>query len=43
MKDKIIAFWNNKALPFLKDETGFRNWVVLAIAVFSFVLGAVIF
>ncbi len=43
MKDKIIAFWNNKALPFLKDETAFRNWAVIVIGLVSFILGAWVF
>jgi len=43
MKDKIKAFWNNVVEPFLKTERGVKTWVVIGIALVSFVAGAILF
>lgn len=39
-KQKALVFWKTKAVPFFKTEHGVKNWVVLAIAVASFIAGA---
>lgn len=43
MKEKIKNILDNKVVPFLKSERGYKAWVVIAIAITSFFLGAFIF
>jgi hypothetical protein len=43
MKEKLIRFWNNVAEPFLKTERGLKTWVIVGIAIASFIAGAILF
>lgn len=43
MKDKLIAFWHNTAVPFFKTERGLKTWVIVSIALASFIAGAIVF